>query len=284
MDTKSGVRRLLIAIVSGIALLSLTAISVVYGASQWMLSRRYGMLPTHVTARVGAAAVAEGKRLATTFGCRDCHASDLHGAYLEWAGMTSRNLTRLTETYSDADLDRAIRQGLHPNGTSVASAMPSDMYRFMRDDEAAAILTYLRSLPHGGPDVPEPTIGFDARWAWLAQKPNSKLTAREYFDEPPAMNLGPATAEGRRIAISHCAECHAGNLKGDGMETPDLAIVAGYNRTAFFHFLRTGKATDEREVPLMSDMARARFRHFSDSEIDALYDYLSARARKILND
>jgi len=44
---------------------------------------------------------------------------------------------------------------------------------------------------------------------------------------------------------------------------------------------RTGKAAGNRELPLMSTVARVRFRHFSDGELNAIYDYLAARGRKL---
>jgi hypothetical protein len=44
--------------------------------------------------------------------------------------------------------------------------------------------------------------------------------------------------------------------------------------------MRTGVATGERQVGLMSQVARGRFVHFTDAEVDAIYDYLAARARR----
>lgn len=38
-----------------------------------------------------------------------------------------------------------------------------------------------------------------------------------------------------------------------------------------------------RELDLMSDMSRYRFKHFTDAEIEAPYGYLVARTQKLLN-
>jgi hypothetical protein len=48
--------------------------------------------------------------------------------------------------------------------------------------------------------------------------------------------------------------------------------VVSYERADFVKLMRTGKAAGNRELPLMSATARARFRHFSDDELNAVYD------------
>jgi hypothetical protein len=57
-------------------------------------------------------------------------------------------------------------------------------------------------------------------------------------------------------------------------------MAAGYSPEAFMRLLRTGKALGDRELELMSSVARSRFAYFSDDEIRLLYQYLLARARK----
>ncbi len=46
-------------------------------------------------------------------------------------------------------------------------------------------------------------------------------------------------------------------------QAPDLAVVGSYPDTTFARFLRTGTALGEREVGLMSEVARSRFRHLN---------------------
>jgi hypothetical protein len=57
---------------------------------------------------------------------------------------------------------------------------------------------------------------------------------------------------------------------------PDLRMVAGYERADFIRLMRTGRAAGDRELRMMSDVARGRYRHFTDDEIGAVYDYLHA--------
>jgi hypothetical protein len=82
-----------------------------------------------------------------------------------------------------------------------------------------------------------------------------------------------------------CTECHGIALEGqkdptDGPGTPDLIIAGGYSREEFRHLLRTGEPTGGRTLALMADVAQGRFVHLTDREVDAIYDYLKARAEQ----
>src|SRR5205085_4866859 len=61
-----------------------------------------------------------GERLARVLGCRGCHRQDLQGQpWEEEANLAisfSSNLTRALPAYSDALLERAIRQGVRLDG------------------------------------------------------------------------------------------------------------------------------------------------------------------------
>jgi hypothetical protein len=56
-------------------------------------------------------------------------------------------------------------------------------------------------------------------------------------------------------------------------------VIGAYGLPEFTRLLRTGIGVDGKEHGLMSEVAKARFRHFSDEEIAALHAYLSARAQ-----
>jgi mono/diheme cytochrome c family protein len=103
-------------------------------------------------------------------------------------------------------------------------------------------------------------------------------------DDKPARDLGPATARGRYLATIACAECHQSDFAprpDQFFKTPDLLLVASYEHSEFVTLMRTGKAAGNRELPVMSETARKRFAAFTDEEIDAIYDYLAARGRKL---
>ena len=88
---------------------------------------------------------------------------------------------------------------------------------------------------------------------------------------------GDSTAPGGYLARTSCTECHGLDLRG-GDTAPDLRIVAGYSFEAFAWLMRRGKALGNRELSLMSRVARGRFSHFTDQELRVLYTYLISPA------
>jgi mono/diheme cytochrome c family protein len=135
--------------VAGVLLaLALVGAGIVYVASEAVIARTYTPGAAAFTARADAGAVARGAHLAVVAGCTDCHGSDLTGKRFDdvpSATIWSRNLRELAPHFSDADFERAIRQGLRPDRTSVV-LMPSFAYRTMRDRDLGDIVAYLRSL------------------------------------------------------------------------------------------------------------------------------------------
>ena len=53
-------------------------------------------------------------------------------------------------------------------------------------------------------------------------------------------------------------------------------MVAAYSGGEFERLLTLGKANGDREVGLMSEVARGRFKHLTAQERAALFDYLKA--------
>ena len=100
---------------------------------------------------------------------------------------------------------------------------------------------------------------------------------------PPA---GDRHALGRYIVRATCAECHGIGSRGGKPppgrpRNPDLRIVAGYDAAVFARLMRTGIAVGDREVGLMTEVARGRFRHLQDDEIAAVHGYLQAVAAAV---
>jgi mono/diheme cytochrome c family protein len=67
-----------------------------------------------------------------------------------WGVAVSRNLTP-HETglrdWSDAEIERAIREGLRKDGTQLKPPMPYSAYKLIDDHDMKALIAYLRSLP-----------------------------------------------------------------------------------------------------------------------------------------
>jgi len=267
-----------------IVALCAAALGYFYIASQAIIDRRYPLPASSLRASRDPQAVARGGRLARVYGCADCHARALQGAFIADFGVSSRNLARLAASFSDADFERAVRKGLRPDGTSVAEFMPSDAFQYMADGDMADIIAYIRSLKPGGKDIPFPAYDFKARLGLL--KGEAHMDQFWFAQQKPALDLGARYSRGRELAMTTCGECHMTPLSGapdflPPPRAPDLSLVASYTREDFVRLMRTGKAAGNRELPLMSPTARLRFSRFSDAEVNAIYDYLAARGRKL---
>ena len=253
-------------------------------ANRRLLDRRHPVRPFAVAAAQGADAVARGKHLADVTGCTDCHGADLRGrSFIDegwWRGRYfASNLTLKARAYSDGDLARIVRDGVRPDGSGVV-AMPAFGYVRVSDAELADILAFVRSLPVGGEVQPAHHIGPLDHWdLWRGTlKPAVSYVAAERAKAPAA--AGAEHERARHLVGIVCAECHGGELTGNGWETgaPDLAIVSAYSAEQLTRLLRTGVGADGREHGLMSRVAKDRLHHLDDAEIVAIHAYLLARA------
>ena len=266
------------AVAGAAVLLGVLAWACVYVESEAIIQRRYPLPSSTVHAVATAKAIARGKHLIAIAGCSFCHGSDLHGRRLIKNGLLpvwSTNLKLLTRAMPDDEFERAIRFGIKPDATSMW-AMPSYDYTYMSEDDVIAIVSYLRTLPADGPIRPEPAFDLRTRMALL--EGDLAPIAPDTLESPSSLDLGPRYDGGHYLARVTCAECHGTDLTGTGV-VPDLTVVSSYSRAGFFALLREGRAAPGHVLKVMPHLARSRFHYFADYEIDALYDYLTARAK-----
>lgn len=275
-------------IAAGLAVLVSIAWAVIWGWSESILSRTHSAAAETVRAAGSSQRIDEGKRLAAAVGCQNCHGANLQGDVFVDIPYVARvhapNLTLLAQQLSDAQLAQSIRQGVRPDGRALFG-MPSEMYAHLSDDELAAVLGYVRSLPAAGAATAPNQWRVAGRVALLAEQihPAPVLIAKTRTKH--ALDVG-AYAAGRHTALIACSECHGPDLGGlprpfGDPPMPDLAIAAAYDADAFRRLMRTGIARGDRKVGLMSAVARSRFSHFTDEEIDQLHAYLKARAEAL---
>lgn len=238
--------------------------------------------PLHF-ARVAADPVRHGERLARVLGCIGCHGEDLTGQ--DWSepgfgSLWTANLTRVVPRYDDAALARTITSGVRPDGRELWE-MPSHLFTQLADPDMAALLAYLRSRPPAGPERPPPLFEAGARREIEAGTFTSSAAQvrAEGSQSPPEVPGDHRLA--RYIVRATCAECHRMNLRGgqpnpEATPRPDLRMVAAYPAAEFRRLLRTGIAAGNREVGMMGDVARGRYSHLTEAEVDAIYAYLRA--------
>lgn len=136
------------------------------------------------------------------------------------------NITPDRETgigkWTDAQIVTAIREGRRPDGSIIGPPMPIGLYRGMSDNDARAIVAYLRSV-----------------------KPVKNQVAKSEYRIPLPPGYGPPVgkvadvprtdklAYGRYLAgpLGHCVECHS---PAGPQGAPDLENRLGAGGFSFF--------------------------------------------------
>jgi mono/diheme cytochrome c family protein len=229
------------------------------------------------------AAIARGDHLVKTRGCGGCHGDDLQGQ-LMWGYAAAPNLARLARDVSPAQFEAALRHGIGHDGVALYS-MPAFSFIHLRDADVADIIGYLRTVPVTAHEMPAASLPWTIRFN-LARGKDQAIPG--FLPRVPqlthAADEDTPIARGEYIAKTTCIECHGFSLRADSPfddETaPDLIVIAGYDQAAFTHLMRTGLALGERELPMMSGVARYRFVHFTDAEVADLHAFLSDMASR----
>jgi len=138
-----------------------------------------GLFALSDRATADEAQLARGEYLATIMDCHGCHTPgsllgepdpDRHlggsdvGFFLPGLGIFyPPNLTPDVETgigsWSVDEIVTAVRTGERPDGRLLAPIMASASYGALTDEDAVALVTYLKSLPPVSHKVPEPVGG-----------------------------------------------------------------------------------------------------------------------------
>ena len=250
----------------------------VMSRSQSILDARHAPRSSRVVVERTPEAEARGARLIAVSACSGCHGTDLTGGPLKVFGtqVYTPNLTLQLGTLSDADIDRALRAGLRPDGTSEL-VMPAHAYRAFTDDEIAAIIARLRALPGHGVALPKPRPGLLLRAALVVGALHTEAEKVAAARSP--VDAGAPFATGRHLAAIACGRCHGSDLGGIRDVGPDMTVRGYYSRAQFHALVQKGDAIGEGNMVLMTQTAQANFSHFTDAEVDAIYDYLDARDR-----
>jgi len=140
------------------------------------------------------------------------------------------NLTPDPETgigaWSDGELVRALREGLDREGHLIFPIMEAEWYRGLSDEDALALVAYMRSLPPVRNEVPAHRLSFVAK-ALIALgivKPQPPIT------EPVVAPPRGATAEYGKYLASHasmCAGCHTPRSPNTGEYDMTLPMAGG---------------------------------------------------------
>ena len=260
----------------------------VYGYSEVRMARRF-LVPEHpIALRADSATLATGKRLVTVRGCVDCHGANLGGNVMfddpAIGRLAAPNLTLggRGKALEVRDWERAIRHGVRRDGTSLR-IMPAQEFTTMADDELAAIVSYIRTVPAVESALPGPRVGPVIMALYVAGQ--VKLLPGEEVDHakshPAHVEPEPTAKYGEYLAIG-CTGCHGPTLSGGKIPggPPDWkpaanitpAGIGRYSETDFIRVLREGKRPDGSAVDSL--MPWRLTKSMTDVELKAVYAYL----------
>ncbi len=131
----------------------------------------------------------------------------------------ARNITPDRETgigsWTDGEIVQALREGVSKNRTTLFPIMPVDWYHGMADDDALALVAYLRSIPPVKNKVPgdEPSLVAKALLTFKIAKPKDVIATPVIA---PPRGITPEYGRYLSSHLSDCADCHTPRNLQDG--------------------------------------------------------------------
>jgi mono/diheme cytochrome c family protein len=199
------------------------------------------------------------------------------------------NITPDPETgigkWTDAQLAKAIREGIRPDKTLIGPPMPIEFYRHISDADLAAIIAYLRAQPPVKNQVPKSQYNMPLPPAYGPPITSVAMPGREN-----QVRYGEYLAN-----IGHCMECHtprspqgtlvreklgAGGQAFNGPWgqsvsrnlTPDASGLKNWSDAEIAKAIRTG--TDREGHPYKPPMAFDFYKNINDRDMAALIAYM----------
>lgn len=291
--------RMIAAVLGGLLVLAFLAAAVVVLNGWILVHGKPSNRPRALAVSADSTLVARGEHLART-SCAGCHSPNMQpplsgstGDFFAEPGMPpfgslfAPNLTpggRLGQ-YSDAELARAIREGIDRDGRKML-LMPSARYHALSDRDVAALIAFLRS---------QPAVESPSHTRRLTPLAYFVLGARVFptsdMPEVPANQEGPAEAAtpeyGAYVAkYLTCQDCHGEDLRGGEKGQfpplgPDLvALASAHSLEGFEGAMRQGRSpVDGRSLDPMK-MPYPVYANASDTEVAAVYALLKAGGLK----
>ena len=188
-------------------------------------------------------------------------------------------------TWSDSELARAIREGIRPDGSVIGPPMPFTFYRGLSDDDVAAIVAFLRTVPAVENEPGKSVYNIPLPPAYGPPVTTVAAPKRDATAEYGAYLAGP---------VAHCLECHSPmtpngpdltRLGQGGFEfhgpwgisvAPNITSgedgIAGYSDADLRMMITQGKRPDG--SAMMPPMPYGYLAKFTDGDLDAVIAYL----------
>jgi len=281
---------------TGLLGILLIALVVLHFAGKSRLNNAPEVMTKPVIVTMDETPVTRGEHLVNIVSeCRECHGDQLEGSsfmdgeiglYLAAPNLTSGN-GGIGSTYTDADWERAIRHGIGGDNR-VLAIMPSNYFSYYSDEDMAAIIAYLKTVPPVDSDFGPRRIGFPGSimGGIMGFNDFTHINGIDHANvgtDAPTEGVTPEYGQ-YLVNVAMCGECHAANLAGtvlaegeDGPpEGPNLTPggeLGGWTESDFINTIRTGRTPSDRQLDA-EQMPWANFSQLRDSELQAIWAYL----------
>ena len=262
--------------ISVFAGLLIMAVVILWVGGNEIAAKRFAISGPAFVADPATADVDEGRRLAITRGCfGGCHGQALEGKlFVEeilFGYFNAPDLTRVFAERSDEEIERIVRQGIFPDGSSTF-LMPSAGFHHLTDGDLNNIFAFIRSQPRS--DGPQPRTWRGPMANYMIMTGDFPFQAQQIESDGPFLAADDENYIGKYIALSVCAECHGMDFEGFPDFSPSLTAIAAYSEDDFHRLMNEGIAVGDRQLDLMATVATKRFVHLTDHEELQLYSFL----------
>lgn len=225
-----------------------------------------------------------------------CHGSNLAGDVLvneqPIGYLPAPNLTAgeggIGQAYSDEEWERAIRHGVAQDGRTI-TFMAANYYANLSDDDVAAVIAYLKSVPAVDNDLGVRNLAVPGRIIFgVLAYDDLPVATIDHANVGAVRPAEGATAEYGQylVSIAACGECHGADLTGRTAEDaasgppagPDLTSSGSLQRWTdqdFVTAVRTGQRPDGTQ--LSDEMPWRYYAGMTDDELQAIWLYLENR-------
>lgn len=270
---------------TGLVLLVVLAAAALYALTNRPIGQIYEFPDSPVRAATDSTSLARGRHLVEAIGkCQECHAADMGGelwidaaAFGRLAGANLTGGRGGIGDYTDADFERALRHGVGRDGRALIF-MPAEAFSALSDEDLAAIIGYLRTLPPVDREMPEPKVGPVARALYLRGNfPLLPVRLIDHGASRPTPVAGVTVEYGEYLStIGGCRSCHGLALAGDANpDAPDITVgrLGSWTEEDFFHAIRQGRRPDGSVID-PEKMPWVRSGQMTDDEMRAVWMYM----------
>jgi mono/diheme cytochrome c family protein len=207
--------------------------------------------------------------------------------------VTGPNITPENETgvgaWSDAELKRALTEGVRPNGVRLAIVMPYPLYRVLTPRDLDAVVAYVRSVAPIRNQVEGPVYKMEQVVYTFpgAEKPMSEADLRD----PVKRGLYLAS-------LAHCMHCHAeraddvpnyrtgagkggrmfktpaGMVKAANITSHPIAGIGSWSDAELKRALTEGISRDGRPLAVTMAQYKVYFSRLTDEDLSALVAWM----------